>query len=215
MNTPKHNMSIKYPRTFHHFLSMAVTADDKRHSDDKFLDGMNVVILEKRDGECTTMLNNHIHARSIDSKDHESRHVVKRMWSEIRHMIPDRMRVCGENMYAQHSIKYNDLESYFEVFNIWEDLKCLSWSDTCEYAELLGLKTVPVIYEGIYSLDVIKGLIKDMDIDRTEGFVIRNKDSFMYDEFKMNVVKIVREGHVQTDKHWMHKEIIKNKLISS
>lgn len=34
------------------------------------------------------------------------------------------------------------------------------------------------------------------------GVVIRNADSFPIDDFQKNVVKYVRENHVQTDSHW-------------
>ena len=35
-----------------------------------------------------------------------------------------------------------------------------------------------------------------------EGFVVRNVDSFAYEDFSKNVAKYVRKNHVQTDEHW-------------
>ena len=31
----------------------------------------------------------------------------------------------------------------------------LSWQETCEWAALLGVPTVPVIYEGVFAIDTI------------------------------------------------------------
>jgi hypothetical protein len=45
-----------------------------------------------------------------------------------------------------------------------------------------------------------------------EGFVMKNIDRFHYDDFGNNIAKYVRKGHVQTDEHWMHQEVIPNKL---
>ena len=202
----------KYQRTYHHPLSMAVTSDDKRHSNDDCLKGREVWISEKRDGECTSMYNDHIHARSLDSKDHVSRHWVKQLWSSIKLDIPDNMKICGENIYAKHSVFYDDLVSYFEVFNIWENDVCLSLEDTISYSNMLGLKMVPTIYEGPYDIGIIKDLIDNMDTKRMEGFVIRSVDSFSVKDFSSNVMKVVREGHVQTKNHWMHEAVTKNEL---
>ena len=70
-------MEYKYPRTFHLPWSPGCTSDDKvLKSVDHFV-GKRVIVTEKMDGENTTISKNKIYARSIDSKDHESRHWVK------------------------------------------------------------------------------------------------------------------------------------------
>ena len=43
-------------------------------------------------------------------------------------------------------------------------------------------------------------------------YVIRLTDGFQYNDFKHSVAKFVRENHVQTDKHWMTKQIKANRL---
>lgn len=45
-----------------------------------------------------------------------------------------------------------------------------------------------------------------------EGFVLRNAIPFHISEHSSNVVKRVRVGHVQTDKHWMYSSTKCNKL---
>ena len=47
---------------------------------------------------------------------------------------------------------------------------------------------------------------------RDEGFVLRNALPFHISEYSSNVVKWVRAGHVQTDKHWMYSSTKRNRL---
>ena len=108
----------KYPRTPHLPWSPGFSSDDVILSDDIF-SGREVVITEKMDGENTSIYCDYIHARSINSGKHPSRDWVNALWGSIKKDIPEGYRICGENLYAQHSIKYVDLESYFYVFSIW------------------------------------------------------------------------------------------------
>lgn len=206
-------MKIKYPRTFHIPQSLGVSSDDKVIPSLNIFNGKKIVITEKMDGENTTATRDYIHARSVDSAYHPSRDMVKRIWSEIRHEIPEGFRICGENLYAKHSITYDNLKSYFYCFNIWdENNTCLSWDETEEFCELLGIETVPVLYCGEFSEQVIEDTIKSLCLDKQEGFVIRVSNSFQYEDFNKNVAKWVRKGHVQTSEHWMNQEIVKNNL---
>lgn len=154
-----------------------------------------------------------IHSRSIDSKDHQSRHWVKGLWGNIKNEIPSGWRICGENVFAKHSLYYENLESYFYVYSIWdENNMCLSWDDTKVICESLNLITVPVIETFLFSEEKIIELASKIDITKQEGFVIRNIESFHYNDFSNNVGKWVRKSHVQSDSHWMHDKIIPNKL---
>lgn len=201
-------MRYKYPRTYHLPWSLGYTNDDKVLKSTNHFEGELVVVTEKMDGENTTMSSEYIHARSLDSKDHPSRHWIKKFWGTIRKDIPTNFRICGENLYAQHSISYDNLNSYFYVFNIWDGEYCLDWYDTCEYARMLGLIVVPTLYRGIYNEELIKTLYKE----GIEGYVVRKINSFNYNDFNYNVAKFVRLNHVQTNEHWMHSEITPNKL---
>jgi len=203
----------KYPRTYHLPWSLGSTNDDKFLESTKQFEGKTIVITEKMDGENTNMYPDRYHARSIDSKDHKSRHYVKSIWGRIRNEIPNEWRICGENLYAEHSIFYQDLESYFYVFSIWDGNNvCLSWDDAKIICETLDLITVPVIDIIEYDEDYLKELAKNFDTEKKEGYVIRNIESFHYDDFNDNVGKWVREKHIQTDQHWMFKEVVPNKL---
>ena len=100
-------MLVKYPRTYHFPFSPGTSSDDKILHDYSSIEGLkDIIVTEKIDGENTTLYSHAIHARSLDSRHHPSRDWVKGLWGGIRHSIPTSMRICGENMYACHSIKY-------------------------------------------------------------------------------------------------------------
>lgn len=204
---------VKYARTRHIPSSPGATDDDKRLKDLSCFHGKEVFISEKMDGECTSGAKTYTHARSLDSNNHPSRNYVKGIFGGIQHLIPEGWRICGENLYAQHSIPYENLESYFYCFNIWDENNiCLSLDDTLEWRELLGLTFVPILYRGIFDETILNNLIENLDLEKQEGIVIRITDSFHYKDFKTSIAKWVRKGHVQTDEHWLNQPIIPNKL---
>lgn len=204
-------MKYKYPRTFHLPWSLGATSDDKILKSIEQFFGKYVVMTQKMDGENTTISRDYYHARSLDSVDHPSRHWLKGMWGNMSYEIPEGWRICGENLYAEHSIRYDNLESYFQVFSIWnENNKCLSWDDTVEWCKLLGLCHVPVIWKGIFDEQFLRNYT--FDTEKQEGYVIRIVDEFDYNDFSKSVAKFVRPSHVTTDEHWMNKKIIPNEL---
>lgn len=206
---------MKYPKTFHFSWSENLQNDDRKLENDAFLDGKTIVVSEKIDGENTGMTRDSCHARSLDSRDHLSRHWIKGLHATIKHEIPDGWKIFGENVYAKHSIFYPELTSYFYVFSIWKDDGfCLSWKDTEEFCQLLGLEIVPVLYYGIWDIDKVKSCFtgKSKFGLEQEGYVVRNADSFHYDDFQNNIGKFVRDKHIKTDDHWMHGEVVQNLL---
>lgn len=202
---------VKYPRTAHFMWSEGATSDDKKLTSVAHFIGKEIVMTEKMDGENTTLATEYNHARSLDSVDHESSHKLKYLWSTIRYDIPENWRICGENLYAQHSLKYDSLKSYFQVFSVWnEKNECLSFDDTIEWCNLLGLTMVPVLWRGIFDEKFLREY--KIDTEKQEGYVVRLADSFKYEDFGTSVAKWVRKGHVQTTKHWKQEKIIPNKL---
>ncbi len=206
---------IKYPRTYHLSFSEKVTKDDRVLKDNSYFENKQVVVLEKLDGENTSLYNNYIHARSIDGQNHVSRNWVKNLHSKISYNIPKEWRVCGENMYAKHTVFYENLSTYFYVFSIWNERnECLSWEDTLEWSSLLELEIVPVLYKGIWDEQIIKEFCKS---DKREGFVVRIADSFSYCDFRKCVAKFVNPIFKNKLKeedtfHWRFRKIILNKL---
>lgn len=205
-------MLFKYPRTFHLPWSEGVTDDDKSHKSVECFSDMDIVVSVKMDGENTSMYRNKIHARSLDSVHHPSRNWVKMFWNAIKNDIPKGFRICGENLYATHSIHYTELKSYFYGFSVWDEDLCLGWQETLEWFDLLSIRPVEVIYEGKFDEVFLRELAKSLDKEKNEGYVIRNKNSFKYEDFSKNVGKYVRKNHVQTDEHWMKKAVTPNEL---
>jgi hypothetical protein len=201
---------VKYPRTIHLPYSDSVADDDIVRSDDH-LKNKEVIVTLKLDGENTSLYNNYYHARSIDSANHVSRDFVKSWWMERSYNLPENMRICGENLFAKHSIYYANLKHYFYGFSVWEDDICLSWEDTLEWFSLFDITPVEVIYRGVYDKESILNAFEPHR-EQHEGFVIRRENAFKYNEFKDNMAKYVRKNHVNSDKHWMHQTITPNKL---
>lgn len=203
----------KYPRTPHLPFSASVTSDDKVIADWSHLNGKRVIVTIKMDGENSSLYSDYLHARSIDGRSHPSRDWLKKFWSGFAHDIPDEWRVCGENMFAQHSIRYEDLESYFYGFSVWNEQNvCLGWEETLLWFELLGITPVKVLYDGPFDLKVIEKLAKDIDTNVCEGFVGRLAEPIRYSDFQRSFFKWVRPAHVRTESHWMHAEVVPNGL---
>lgn len=211
---------VKYPRTLHLPNSPGVNSDDKVLSDLSCLEGKAFSLSVKMDGENTTMYRDGLHARSLDSRHHPSRNWVKNLWAQVAHKIPLGWRICGENLYAVHSIAYKDLESYFQVFSVWDDQNvCLSVEETRHICAYLGLTMIDDYADtpvGDSPKDILKWAThfaeKHVREWGEEGIVIRNAGRFHYNTFQENVFKYVREGHVQTDEHWRHQKIVPNQL---
>lgn len=148
--------------------------------------------------------------------------MVKTLHAQIKYELPDLWRLCGENVYALHSIEYRSLEGYFYVFGIYDDKNtCLSWDDTVEYANMLGLPTAPVLYRGPWDEEKVRacwtGVSTASPKDQQEGYVVRIAGAFPYDaqdegEFSKFTAKYVRADHVQTDEHWLTKPVVPNLL---
>jgi len=208
---------VKYPRTYHLPKSPNLQNDDRKHTNVDFFEGQYVVATIKRDGENTSMYSDYIHARSLDSKHHPSRDWVKALHGRIKHDIPDGWRICGENLYAKHSILYKNLPgTFFEVFSMWDKNNvCISWQDTELYCEILGLTPVPTFYRGGWNPDLIQKAFEiyvNRSEDEVEGYVVRIEKAFPYKDFRRCTAKYVRKNHVQTSEFWMTQPVVPNKL---
>lgn len=201
-------MKVKYPRTFHLPWSEGYTSDDKVLKNIDHFIGKKVVVTENMDGENSTLYRDGLHARSIDSRHHPSRDWLKQFHSTISYRIPDECRVCGENLFAKHSIGYDSLDSYFLGFSLWSGDSCLEWNFTKEFFLDIGITPVPELYVGIFDELTIRSI--QQDYSKAEGYVVRLADSFQYKDFGSSVAKFVRQNHVTSDEHWMHSTIIPN-----
>jgi len=207
---------VKYPRTYHLPKSPNLQNDDRKHTNVHSLFQKPIIATIKFDGENTTFYSDYIHARSLDSVNHPSRTWVKALHGSIAHEIPTGWRISGENLFAKHSIYYEHLKSYFYVFSIWDDKnEALSWKDTVDYCNILGLHTVPVFHTGISCESLVHEEFEkysEVSPDSVEGYVVRAEGKIPYHQFKTLTAKYVRANHVHTDKFWMNQPVIPNKI---
>jgi hypothetical protein len=205
---------VKASRTMHLPWSPGIHDDDRIIKNLDAFHDQEVVVTIKFDGENTSMYSDYFHARSIDGRSHPSRSWAKSKWGQICGDIPKGWRVCGENVYATHSIHYTDLEDYFYGFGIWNEHNIrLDWDDQLEWFKLLNITPVTELYRGLWDEKKIKSLWDEKNHDTMEGYVVTTVKGFPYGQYHKNVAKFVRKGHVQTNKHWMHgQRIIPNEL---
>lgn len=203
----------RYPRTFHWPSSPGVQSDDKIHRNIDALIGVPVSITEKMDGSNVTLCDGEVYARSTAVPSQHAWHGMVRKhhaW-KTRSLGPD-YKICGEDMYAIHSIIYDGFRESetFRVFNIMHKDVWLSFDDRAKVCQALDLKMAPVwITNAVFEKekDLTKWLTNNMKLGSklgpvTEGFVVQAMDAFHKDDFSTNVAKYVRAGHVQTDQHW-------------
>lgn len=202
----------KYARTYHLPLSPGATSDDKIMDSLNGLRDRMLIITEKMDGENTTIHAGGSHARSPDSRYHPSRDWLKAFAAGISHRLSPGERIVGENVFARHSIAYDALPSYFLGFAWIVEGVVRSWSDTLDRFVALGVTPVPTLHHGPYRDGLFEQIAGSLDAERQEGFVARVEDSFLETEMPSRMGKYVRAGHVQSDTHWMHAEVIPNKL---
>lgn len=215
---------VKYPRTYHLRFSPGVTRDDRVLPSHECFEGKEVVMTLKMDGENTSIYKDRIHARSLDSKHHVSRWWVRRLQAQIGQEIPEGWRVCGENLYAKHTIQYQRLPSYFLGFSVWDDNNiCLDWDETLEWFSLLGITSVPVVYEGVWNEKAIKlAFPEEHDGNMCEGFVVRLREAFNYAQFRASIAKYVdakfrrdMEKDGENFRPWYLREVVPNTLKES
>ena len=216
MKTVDLSDKVKYPRSYHLPFSPGATSDDKKWTNEQaiaYTTGKDLVVTEKLDGSNVSLYSDYYHNRSINTSYHPAFDWIKRYHSEIAINIPNGIRICGEYLYNTHSISYDNLESYFYGFSVWEGNKCLSWEDTLEWFKLLDITPVPTVAENIgYHDKLITMIGEDVVNQGKEGIVVRNRDSFSIDKFSQNLAKYVRANHVTSSEHWLHSKLVQNKL---
>ena len=218
MNSPKYN------RTFHLEWSEGATNDDKIITSINALIGVPIIISEKLDGSNTSLEFDGCFARTHSGPPtHPSFDGLKALHATIKHKIPEGVQLYGEWLFAQHSIYYDKLPSYFMLFNVRElnypESLWSSWEEVQLWANEIGVPTVPVLFNGTVSSEkelkqLTENLMKQPSQygDIIEGVVVRKASNFFDKEFEFNVAKMVRANHVQTTEHWKNQKIIRNKL---
>ena len=207
-------MLKKYGRTFHLPQSPGATSDDKIMSSvDALVSADEVVFTEKMDGENTTIHSQGCHPRSIDARYHPSRDWMKAFAASVAPQLAEDERSVGEYLFARHSIAYSELPTYFLGFAWIKAEVVQSWDTTLARFAELGITSVPELYRGRFSAQVADDVISGLNLDLQEGFVVRTTAAFKEEEMPTHLAKYVRDGHVQSETHWMNAELVKNGLV--
>lgn len=213
--------SRKYGRTYHYPFSPGTTSDDRiQHNYWSYVQQMTALIhTEKLDGE-----NNCLNSYGVFARSHAAPTTspwtsqLRQRWDSIKNDLGDIELFC-ENIYAVHSIEYQEIEQHYFVFAVRCMDMWLSWDEVEFYAAAFDFPTVPVLQhvtqldkELQFRQEVIAwtqqpSVFGSVDVHNgntctREGIVSRNVKEFSVTDLGMNVFKYVRKGHVKTDKHW-------------
>ena len=227
------SISKKYGRTYHYDFSPGTTSDDRinRNWRDDMSKLKHVIHTEKMDGENTCLNGIGIFARSHAAPTrHPWSEFLKQKFSMIQNDLKENdIEIFGENLYAEHSILYPNIDEHFYVFAVRHLDMWLSWEEVKDWAFMFDYPVVPEleIHKPLVTVeDHVIGNIMD-EIEEyvihesakpsffgslqngtepypctKEGIVTRNIEEYSVDDFKENVFKYVRKGHVSTDVHW-------------
>ena len=203
-------MVPKYNRTFHWPWSQTVHDDDSYHENPEFFLNKEIVISEKIDGGNTAISNGKCFARSTGQEATAGWFaLVKKYHAHKTIGLP--YYYYGEDIYGVHSIEYDAVreDETYRLFAVRDEEYYFSWDEVVEHGEMLDIRTVPLVFRGIFTS--IKEITNFFETEikkpsalggEREGFVIRIADKFKIEEFGLSVAKYVRKNHVQTDAHW-------------
>lgn len=213
--------SEKYGRTYHYPFSPGTTSDDRINFEywSDLQQIKTVVHTEKLDGENNCLSKWGVFARSHAAPTTSPwTATLREFWQRVKNDLGD-LEIFLENLYAVHSIRYQQLDHHFYVFAVREQGRWLSWEEVKFYAAMLDLPTVPQIEieatpgdrqlfeQKIMNMVGTAGAFDPVDTATAkpctlEGIVSRNAAAFHSSEFAHNVFKWVRKGHVKTNEHW-------------
>jgi len=194
-----------------------------------------LIVSVKMDGSNVCLSKDGIAARNGDLANHPQFSLLKEMFAnQWKGLIPDGIQIFGEWLFAKHSIFYDNLDSYLQVFGVYDQQQemHLSWEEVKEWANTLGVPTVPVYAEGV-TIPTLKQLERTVNewtcrsLDENhEGIVIRLAYPFPYGSFESYmttngktswrvaaIAKWVRPNHVQTGEDWKKQKLVKNQLL--
>lgn len=212
----------KYPRTLHFYFSPEIHSDDKVvHIKDlgNFI-SQEYIITEKMDGQnnCAKGLNTKTsNYDGIFARSHAQEtqlpwdSYIIAWYHNFKYSLKENTWYFIENLFAEHSIVYENLDSYMFLFNLYDtnSKMILSWDEIEEEAKKLNLNTPEVLFRGTFNSIAEVKIWMDREIKKPskygkerEGFVMRPANEFPIQDFSKVVGKYVRTGHVQTDSHW-------------
>lgn len=204
-------MPLKYPKTPYWPYSPTLGREDRTHSNPRCFVGVPVIATEKLDG-CNTLL----HAGNVYGRSVSTPNGGKWMAMVKKHhawkMTASDDYLYGEDIYGVHSIVYEPVseDRTFYAFALRDGTGAFApFSEVEAYAIRQEIPVVPVLFRGVFrSVFEIRAFMERAHDERSalggerEGIVLRLAHGFPTSEFRDNICKSVRAGHVQADKHW-------------
>ena len=204
--------AVKYPRTPYWPWSPAIGRDEYVHGNpDRFV-GEDVVVTEKLDGGNTLLHAGKVYARSVSAPSEAKWMAMVKKHHAWKVKEPG-VWLYGEDIYGVHSIEYEPVaeQATFHAFALRRgDGAFAAFAEVETYARRRDIPVVPVLFKGRFeSVADIRAFMaraheqpSSLGGDR-EGLVMRLARGFPAAEFQDGVCKSVRQGHVQTDEHWI------------
>lgn len=201
-------MRVHYPRTPHLPWSPGAASDDARAGSTGGLDGREVVVTEKLDGENTTLYPGRA-ARPVPGLSAPPfPRAGQGTARPDRAADPRRVEGLRRELFARRSLAYAGLDSWFYGFSVRDGGRCLDWDTTVRLLRGLGIPAPPVLRRGTFSERTLRPL--RLDPGAQERCAVRAAAGFSRGEVPARVAKWVRPHHVQTDAHWMTRDVVPN-----
>lgn len=210
----KNLLNPRYPSIPYWPYSPSIGRGNDLHTDPRRFVGEPVVVTEKLDGGNTLLHAGQVYARSAATPS------TAKWMSMVKKHHAWKVRetdvyLYGEDIYGVHSIAYDPVREYetFYAFAIRNsDGAFASFAEVEAYAKRREIPIVPVLFEGCFrSVAKIRAFFEHAHGQPSalggtrEGVVLRLARGFPEKEFRNNICKSVRTGHVQTDTHWTRK----------
>jgi len=187
----------KYPQTPHLPWSNGIEDDDKVVNDLNIWKGREIIVTEKLDGEHLTVKDNDLYLQYRILAPGFDDDLIKYV-STIQKRIPAECTLQGEYLLVPHSIEYKGLNSKLMFYFAQYKDSFLDWDLTDELFRLIKVRSIPILYRGKFDMYFLEKLSEQCDMNpQTEGFVIRNAESFKRADFALNVAKYVRKDFKQ------------------
>ena len=202
---------LKYPKTPYWPYSPGAPQEGDELAEAARFVGRPVVVTEKLDGGNTLLCRGRVYARSVSAPSIGKWMAMVKKHHAWKVTEPD-VLLYGEDIYGVHSIEYDAVpeNETFRAFALRRaDGRFESFQALVSYARERAIPVVPILFEGTFP--TVAGL-RDF-VSRAhcapsalggarEGVVIRAAHGFPDAEFRSNVCKSVRAGHVQSEEHW-------------
>lgn len=173
--------------------------------------GRPLVVTEKLDGGNTLLCRGRVYARSVAAPAPGKWMAMVKKHHAWKVTEPD-VLLYGEDMYGVHSIEYDAVpehETFYAFALRMSDGRFTSFQTLVTYARKRAIPVVPILFEGTFTTVAdLRDFVSRAHCAPSalggarEGVVIRAACGFPATEFRANVCKSVRAGHVQSTEHW-------------